>query len=354
MGESPADMTPAAFGWLLEVFREKAGLKKAGLAREVHCDPSLISRFESGERVPAVEMVHRIDRLLGADGLLVNAYGRVGWYREVAHPEWFQVFAEREARAEEVRRYSISLIPGPCQEPGYAAAVFKRRQINPTPDWIEARVAARISRQARFLADDGPLLSVVLDEAVIRRAVGGPQVMHRQLDHLLALMRRPNIVIQVAPLELGDRTPAGTSFTLLTMPDGQRHLYSESLTSGHFTTDPDEITYYSRAYDWLRGHVLSVPDSAALIRQVMKGLVNSMSAQRSDIEPLRPLAWFKSSSYSDHNGGDCVQPALNLAGSHGAVLVRDSKDPQGPVLSVSPAAWSAFVEAAGRGGFGGI
>ncbi|MFJ5884392.1 Scr1 family TA system antitoxin-like transcriptional regulator [Kitasatospora cineracea] len=347
-------MTPAAFGWLLGELREKAGLKKAGLAREVHCDPSLISRFESGERVPAVEMVRRIDQLVGAEGLLTNAYERVGWYREVAHPEWFQVFAEREAQAVEVLEYSVGLVPGACQEPAYAAAIFERGQTNPAPAQIEARVAARISRQTRFLADDGPLLSVVLDEAVIRRVVGGPQVMHRQLCYLLDLMQRPNIVIQVAPLELGERTPAGTSFTLLTMPNGQQHLYSESLTSGHFTTDPSEIVRYSRAYDWFRGHVLSVPDSAALIRCVMKGLVNPMSVQGSNADLLRPLAWFKSSSYSDSNGGNCVQPALNLAGSHGVVLVRDSKDPQGPVLTVSPAAWGAFAAAAGRGDFGGI
>ncbi|WP_436969691.1 DUF397 domain-containing protein [Kitasatospora cineracea] len=86
----------------------------------------------------------------------------------------------------------------------------------------------------------------------------------------------------------------------------------------------------------------------------MKGLVNPMSVQHFNTDLLRPLAWFKSSSYSDSNGGDCVQPALNLAGSHGVVLVRDSKDPQGPVLAVSPAAWGAFAAAAGRGEFGGV
>ncbi|WAL74805.1 DUF397 domain-containing protein [Kitasatospora sp. YST-16] len=79
-----------------------------------------------------------------------------------------------------------------------------------------------------------------------------------------------------------------------------------------------------------------------------------MFVQHFNIELLRPLAWFKSSSYSDGNGGNCVQPALNLAGSHGVVLVRDSKDSQGPVLAVSPAAWGAFTVAAGRGEFGGI
>ncbi|GLW53984.1 Scr1 family TA system antitoxin-like transcriptional regulator [Kitasatospora phosalacinea] len=345
-------MTPAAFGWLLGELRVKAGFTIAGLSRELHCDASLVSRFVSGERVPAVEMVRQIDELLRADGLLLNAYGRVGWYREVAHPEWFRVFADREKLADEVLDYSITLIAGPCQHPDYAAALFGRGQVDPDPEEIERRVAARLSRQARFLADDGPRLVVVVDEAAIRRVVGGPQVMRRQLAHLLELMKRPNIVIQVAPLALGERTPAGTSFTLLTMPNGQRHLYSESLNSGHFTTDPGEVQRFFRAYDQLRGSALSVAESAALIRRVMEGLVNPMSSQPTGVEALRAVAIFKSSSYSDSNGGQCIQPALNLIASHGVVLVRDSKDPDGPLLAFPPAVWETFATEVGTGAFG--
>ncbi|MFG2697619.1 Scr1 family TA system antitoxin-like transcriptional regulator [Kitasatospora sp. NPDC048407] len=345
------NMTQAGFGWLLEHFRAKAGLSIAELSRKVNCDASLVSRFEKGERVPSIDMVERLSQLLGADRLLIDAYHRVSWYQEgEIHPKWFRVYAGRERLAVEVLKYSIALVPGPGQHRDYAEALFRRGEVDPDPAVIAEKVAARLTRQERFLADDGPRLVMILDEAAIRRTVGGPQVMHRQLAHLRHLMRRPNIVVQIAPLELGERTPAASSFTLLTMSDGERHLYSESLNSGHFTTDPREINRFSRAYDRLRGSALSVADSAALIRSVMEGLVNPM--QRTGAPSLRHLAYFKSASYSDSNGGDCVQPAINLAESHGVVLVRDSKDPNGPVLTVSPTAWAAFAEAAGSGKFG--
>ncbi|MFJ1792249.1 helix-turn-helix domain-containing protein [Kitasatospora griseola] len=267
--------SPGFFASELSEARERAGLSQGELARLIPCDRSLISRIEAAERVPQEDFVHACDKLLGTAGMLLRVWQKVPWHREVEHPDWFRRFAEMEAEATMLREYQVTLVSGLLQTPAYARALFARGEATPDRDRIDERVEARLSRQRRFLEGvDGPLLVVVLDEAVIGRMIGGPEVMAEQLRHLLALAQRPNIILQVAPLGMGERTPAGTSLTLVTLPGGQEYVYSESLDKGHFIRDQQEIARHSRAYDRLRADALSAPESARLIRLVMEGLLN--------------------------------------------------------------------------------
>ncbi|MFJ1702850.1 Scr1 family TA system antitoxin-like transcriptional regulator [Kitasatospora sp. NPDC088346] len=335
--------------WLLTDLRTSAGVTASALARQVPCHPSFISRLESGDRVPQRDFAERCDAVLGTGGRLARAWDEVAWYAEVEHPDWFRRYAEMEAEAVHLRQYQVSLVAGLLQTPAYAEVLFRAHNETADDTQIAEFVAARMSRQHRFLdGPDAPTLSMILDEAAIRREVGGADVMANQLDHLLSVAERPNITLQVAPFTLGERTRSGTMFTLVTLPDGARWIYSESIAGGHFVNDPDQLSRRTQVYDRLSADALSTGESVQLIRHAMEGLTN-MSRKPTDLSAAK---WSKS-SHSDGNGGDCVEAALNLAAT-GIVPVRDSKNPDGPALVFPTTAWADFVRAAASGEFGAI
>jgi len=259
----------AVFGEVLRHFREAALLTQEGLAREIPCDRSHVARVEAGTRVPQDTFAKKCDELLGTGGVLVRLWGRIDWYPQVEHPDWFERRARMDAEAVAVRAYQTQVMPGLLQTSSYAHALFGRRIAK--SDEVEERVRARLSRQQRFLVEDGPLYVVVLDENCLRHVVGSPAVMRDQCAHLLTVGRLPNIRIQIAPADRPDMDRPDTSLSLITLPDGHEWVYSESLDRGHFTDDPAIYAGHSRTYDVLRADALSAHDSAALVSDLMEG-----------------------------------------------------------------------------------
>ncbi|MGV9276438.1 helix-turn-helix domain-containing protein [Streptomyces griseosporeus] len=257
------------FGELLRHYREAAFLTQEALAKAIPCDRSLVARVESATRVPQEPFAKKADEVLGTGGVLHRLWGRIDWYPQVEHPDWFERRARMDAEAVAVRAYQTQVIPGLLQTQDYATALFSRRIVKAVE--VEERVRARLSRQQRFYADGGPFYLVVLDEACLRHMVGSPAVMRAQCEHLLSVGRLPNIRIQVAPLGRPEIDRPDTSLSLITLPDGHQWVYSESLDRGHFSDDPAVFTHHSRTYDVLRADALSAPESAALISDVMEG-----------------------------------------------------------------------------------
>ncbi|MFC8451495.1 Scr1 family TA system antitoxin-like transcriptional regulator [Kitasatospora sp. NPDC057223] len=345
---------PEAFVWMLRELRTRAGYDTcASLAREVNLSPSQVTKIESLERTPLRDFAERCDQVLRTGGQLTRAWDDVAWNAPVEHPDWFKFFANLEAQATLIRQFQVERITGLLQTPAYARALFKHAQPGADEATISNGVTARIGRQRRFLEPDGPVLVVILDEGVIRQHVGGRFVMHDQLRHLATVgERHPNVIIQIAPFQLGERTGKG-GLTLLSLPDGTQWAYSESMSRGHVVNDPTTIEERTRAYDRLRAEALSAQDSVRLIQSVMRELVN-MTPVAGPIEipwQKQPRQW-QTSTYSQGDGGECVEVALNLAAGEGVVPVRDSKDRQGPELAFTAAAWAAFTRSAAAGEFG--
>ncbi|MEU5280716.1 helix-turn-helix transcriptional regulator [Streptomyces asoensis] len=259
----------ALFGELLRHFREGALLTQEALAKAIPCDRSLVARVEAGTRVPQEPFAKKCDEVLRTGGALARLWGRVDWYPQVEHPDWFERRARMDAETVALRAYQTHVVPGLLQTPEYAAALFARRL--PQADDVEERVRARLSRQQRFYAEGGPYYFAVLDETCLRHVVGGQEVMREQCAHLLRAGRLPNIRIQVVPLSRSDIDRPDTSLSLIRLPDGHEWVYSESLDRGHFTDDPAVFLAHSHTYDVLRADALSAPESAALISDVMEG-----------------------------------------------------------------------------------
>ncbi|MFI5680663.1 helix-turn-helix domain-containing protein [Streptomyces cellulosae] len=283
-GVTSADL----FGEVLRHFRETALLTQDGLAKEIPCDRSHVARVEAGTRVPQDTFAKKCDEVLGTGGVLARLWGKVDWYPQVEHPDWFERRARMDAEAVAVRAYQTQVIPGLLQTPDYARALFSRRLEK--ADEAEDRVRARLSRQQRFYAVDGPFYLVVLDESCLRNVVGGADVMRDQCAHLLNVGRLPNIRIQVAPADCPDVDRPDTSLSLIDMPDGRKWVYSESLDRGHFNDDPAIFTQHSRTYDVFRADVLSAPQSAALISDVMEGYEHHEQprSERGDLDQEQP------------------------------------------------------------------
>ncbi|MEU8757704.1 helix-turn-helix transcriptional regulator [Streptomyces sp. NPDC048659] len=275
-GPEPAATTAEVFGELLRHYRESAGLTQAALAALVHCDRSQVARVEAAKRVPTDAFARACDEVLGTGGVLLRLWGRIDWYPEVQHPDWFERRAEMDAEAVALREYQVQVVPGLLQAPDYAYALLSQIA---EPDEAERRVRARLSRQQRFLAAGGPLYIAVLDESCVRNVVGDAAVMRDQCAHLLEVGRRPNIVIQVAPANRSELVPPSTSMSLIRLPKGKEWIYSESLGQGHFIDDPAVFARHSQTYDVLRADTLSATESAALISEAMEGYEHHAEAR---------------------------------------------------------------------------
>ncbi|WP_432090012.1 helix-turn-helix domain-containing protein [Streptomyces sp. NRRL F-5630] len=258
---------PAVWGRLEVHFRTQAGVTQAELARALNVERSLVSKFESGDRVPDLKHAEDADAFLDAGGALVELWKETDWYPQVEHPDWFERRARMDAEATAVYVYQTQTFPGLLQTYEYALALFGQVEVD---EVAEERVRARLSRQVRFQKSDGPTLVVILDESCFQNVMGSPAIMHAQCEHLLNEASRMHVHLHVVPASSPHLVPPKTSMTLLTLPDGERWVYSESLDCGHFVGDPKAVARHQQTYDVLRADCLSVSDSAALIRDAME------------------------------------------------------------------------------------
>lgn len=346
-----AKLRPETFAWVFRDLRTAAGFSShLALATELHVSESFVQKIESRQRKPHRDFVQQCDALFGTNGQLTRSFDDTDW-KIIDHPDWFQMYAATEAEAVRIRGLHTERVPGLLQTADYARALVRHLNPDADPDDIEQTVQARLHRQDRFLDADGPELVAIVDEGVIWQHVGGRVVMHAQLAHLLSVAEQyPHIHLHIAQRELGERTGEG-GFHLLTLPDGPTWVYTEVLGHGRFITDQQAAATHSRAYDRLRADALNGRDTATLIRRAMRELLNVTTPPYIAVDWRRPRDW-KTSTYSQGNGGECIEVATSAAQVEGIVPVRDSKDRPGPELSISPAGWSAFIEGIRAGDFG--
>lgn len=262
------DLDPSAspldyYGSELRRLREDAGLKQGELGVSVFCTASLIGQIETARKVPTRDFSERVDAALGTGGVFSRLVGLV---LRSQLPSWFQAYAEMEARAAYISTFQAQLVYGLLQTEGYARALLGVDH----PDRVEEMVAARMERQRILARENPPVLWVVLDEAMLHRQVGSPEVMRSQLAHLLGFRGRPWVQIQVLPFSTGEHTGMMGSFTLLRFDEDPDLFYAESYDSGQMTANPQVIRERSVGYARLQATALSPGDSAALIARVME------------------------------------------------------------------------------------
>ncbi|MFE7464867.1 helix-turn-helix domain-containing protein [Streptomyces sp. NPDC057499] len=251
------------YGWELRRHREALGLKQGQLGSLMYCTGSLIGQIETTKKVPTRDFSERADVALKTDGTFSRLIGLV---LHSQLPSWFQPYAQMEACAEYISTYQAQVVYGLLQTPEYARAVLATGR----PADLEALVSARMERQRILEREKPPLACVVLDEAVLRRPIGGRDVMRGQLQRLLDASDHRWMQIQVLPFGVGEHASLDGSFTSMRFEDDPDIVYTEDIVSGHATASPDTVREAALRYANLQAAALSVEDSAALIDRVMK------------------------------------------------------------------------------------
>ncbi|HSZ49498.1 MAG TPA: helix-turn-helix transcriptional regulator [Streptosporangiaceae bacterium] len=267
-------------GAYLRRLREARRISMEDAAYVIRGSHSKISRLEAGRVSFKSRDVADLLTLYGVtdererDTLqtLAMRANAVGWWREYADvlPSWLDALVGLEDAARQIRAYEVQFVPGLLQTEDYACGVVMLRYSNPSE--INRRVALRMERQAVLARSDPPSLEVVLDEAVLRRAIGGTRAMQEQLKHLIEMSERPNVTIQVIPFRAGGHAAAGGAFSLLHFSENDLHdvVYMEQLTGAQYLDNPDTVVGYRAVMDELCGESLDAASSLELIRSVLR------------------------------------------------------------------------------------
>ncbi|MFC8534443.1 helix-turn-helix domain-containing protein [Streptomyces sp. NPDC057249] len=261
----PSSSPRALLGAELRHRRERAGLSQTELGAPMFVSGSFIGQLESGVRRMQMDQAVKFDEILSADGFFKRNCAAL---KKSKYPDHFAEAAEAEARATEIKQYAPQLIPGLLQTESYARAVFREYQPTAVECVIDELVAARLDR-TRLLADPTlPMLWVVLDEAVLRRRVGGPACMAGGLRHIADLMRQHRIIVQVLPFSAGAHAALTGSLKLMSFADEPPLAYVDGMGIGHLQDDPATVRQCELTYDLVVASALSPAASLALIESV--------------------------------------------------------------------------------------
>lgn len=275
-------------GRLLRQYRTEAGVTLDGAAEALEYSRQKIWRIESGLGPVRVLDVKAMCELYGVSTELTEAMTGLaaetkskGWWHAYgdAVPSWFELYVGLESAAAHLRRYDESLLPGLFQTRQYARAVYRLDRPQASEEERERAVEVRLQRQSLLTRrlPAAPRVVQVLSESVLRRSVGGPGVMHAQLDHVMKLADLPNVSVRVLPLAAGPHPGAvAGSFVILDFPPtkGGRAapepsiVYSESLTGALYLDKTDELAAYERAWKGLDALALGEAESSDMIKRI--------------------------------------------------------------------------------------
>ncbi|MFE2020633.1 Scr1 family TA system antitoxin-like transcriptional regulator [Streptomyces sp. NPDC059499] len=259
-------------GRQVRLLRERAGLTQRELGEQLGYSEDLVRSLECGRRTPQPEFLDSADDALNAGGLLRAATEDVARARaraRVKHPAWFRDYARLEADAVEVHEYGSHVVPGLLQTEEHARALFAMRKPLLDDATIELRVASRMVRQELLTRWPAPILTCIIEEAVLRRPIGGSAVHRAQLEKLLDLGRLRSLELQVMPTGREQHAGMGGPFILLTPKGRAQVAYLEVQNISRLVTDPDEVRILAARYGSIRAQALNPPESLAVIKELL-------------------------------------------------------------------------------------
>ncbi|MFG2057719.1 Scr1 family TA system antitoxin-like transcriptional regulator [Micromonospora sp. NPDC048930] len=246
--------------------RQARGLSQEQLGKLINYSSSQVSAVETGERPVPPDYLARVDRVLDTGGLFGTMLELIRFH---AAPDWFRPWEENEREAVALRWYDPTVIPGLLQTEGYARAMLGTVG-ELTAEEVEARVVARLARQAVLAADPRPHLVAVLEEHTLRRQVGDRAVMREQLQHLLAVGTEPNVQVRVVPADTPWHIGLHGPFILARLASGAELAHLDNQLRGQTVDGPNDIAALERRWETVAGEALPRRQSARLIEEVVK------------------------------------------------------------------------------------
>ncbi len=282
--EPPAEATVLRMllGSQLRRLRESVGISAEKAGYEIRASRSKISRMETGRVGFKVRDIEDLLTLYGVDDdrqrdkvvALARRSREPEWWTQYHDilPDWFETYLGLESAATSIRSFENQFVPGLFQTEDYARAVTRLGHQAAPAEEIERRVGLRVKRQELLARRQPPRIWVVMDEAVLRRPIGGPPVMRAQLDRLVESARLPTVTLQVVPFARGGHAAASGSFSILRfeerdLPDV---VYMEQLTSAVYLDQRADVEHYLEVVDQLSGEALTPADSVRFVERVTR------------------------------------------------------------------------------------
>ena len=269
-------------GSQLRRLREAKGITREDAGYTIRASESKISRMELGRVSFKERDVTDLLSLYGVDDeteraalvTLVREANQAGWWHSFsdAMPNWFQTYVGLEEAAALIRTYQVQFIPGLLQTEDYARSIMLLNRPHTDPGELERRINVRMRRQKLVAEGDGPRLWAVVDEAALRRPVGGPAVMKAQIQRPIDAADMPNIVVQVMPFRFGGHAAESGAFTILRFPEQDLPdvVYLEQLTSALYLDKRDDVDQYVQVMERLSVDSLTPESSVELLSSLLK------------------------------------------------------------------------------------
>ncbi|MFD5829814.1 helix-turn-helix domain-containing protein [Lentzea sp. NPDC060358] len=264
----------------LRRLREAAGLTIEEVGERLECSASKISRIETGRVGVSPRDVRDMLAAYGADSVTLDELVQLA--REARRKGWWDEFGDivpgryvgYEADADSIRAYQGLMIPGLLQCEAYTRSLISQVLPEASAAEIDRRVRLRKARQALLSEDDPLRLHVVIDEAALRRLVGGTGVMRAQMARLLQVGALPNVTVQVVPFSAGGYAAMDGPFVILSFPEqlDPDVVYIESTRSGVYLEQPSDVSWYAEVFERLVRTALPPAASATLITEVARTL----------------------------------------------------------------------------------
>ncbi|GAA4499897.1 helix-turn-helix transcriptional regulator [Actinoallomurus oryzae] len=269
-------------GAQLRRLRERQGITREEAGYAIRASGSKMSRLELGrvgfkERdVADLLTLYGVTDETDRESLLALAQdaNSPGWWHRYGDvlPGWFETYVGLEEAAALVRTYEVQFIPGLLQTEEYARAVISLGNSTAPPEEIEQRVSLRITRQKLLTRGDSPRLWAVVDEAALRRPIGGRDVMRGQIERLIEATKLPGVILQVLPFRVGGHTAEAGAFSILRFPESDLPdvVYVEQLTSALYLDRRDDVDSYMEAMERLC--VVSAPpdETAEILSRILQ------------------------------------------------------------------------------------
>jgi transcriptional regulator with XRE-family HTH domain len=248
----------------LRAWRQERGLTQVALGTMINFTGSYISDIECCYRMPTLGLALACDRELRLPGTLERAFRRIALE---SFPGWFAPVIPYETSATRIHIWAVGCLPGLLQTPDYARAVFRAGRPHDLDDIIERDVTARMQRQEIFDREQPPFVWFIIDESVLHRVFGNKTLMAAQLDKLIEMSARPNIIIQIMPMMAVDCSGASGPLTVFDVPGSPQIGYTEGHKVGRLLDEADEVATLVMIFDHLRAAALSPQESGRLLAE---------------------------------------------------------------------------------------
>ncbi|MFE9848568.1 Scr1 family TA system antitoxin-like transcriptional regulator [Streptomyces sp. NPDC005576] len=254
------------FGAVVQALREHAGLTREEFADKVGYSKHTVASIEQGRRMPDRDFVERAEPVLGGTGALRKAAPHLS--RQAGLASWFRQWARLETQAVTLWTYECRVIPGLLQTERYAQAVTVSVPPVKDEEQVAKQVAARLERHQLFERRPPIAFSFIIEQALIERGTGGPDVMREMLDGLMERSSQFNVELQIMPRYQPDHAGFDGPLMLLESQEHKWFGYAEGQRGGMLISDPKEVSITLQRYAKLRSQALNSEDSRSLLKQL--------------------------------------------------------------------------------------